>query len=291
MQKLTIPYRAVLANNEYHTRNGESRLFSTPHQKNLFTRHYAPETDALLSVILICRTLAMPGDWLRRINPDYLGVTYIHSGETLFRIGEESFVAESGDLVLLPPGTDYEFGTRTKAVRSGIIVQGSIVEQLLANLRGKYVFTRDEAPFAEEKMALFFNDREASSHQLSLQSFDLLALLKNKNNAPQLPGALQKAVQKIKKHREQYLSLENLARESGVSPRTLTRLFQKHLHISPHQYLIQERMKSAARMLDFGELAVKEIAISSGYSDVLNFSTAFRRFFGCSPSEYRKQKK
>ncbi len=290
MQKLTTPYRSSPSAMKCYYQDGNTSFFHAPHQKNLYMRHCAPDAAGLLSVLLICRTLALPGDWHRKINPDYLGITWIHSGETLVRINDESFVAEAGDLFLLPPGSDYEFGTRTEAVRSGIIVQGSVVEAVLMNLRGKNIFSGIEAKFAEEKMERFFTGKDAGEHQLSLWSFDLLAMLKNNKSVSPLPQELQKAVQKIKKHPEMPLSLESLSREAGVSSRTLTRLFQKHLQMPPHRYLIRERMQRACAMLEFGELSIKEIAITVGYPDVLNFSTGFRQFFGCSPSEYRLRK-
>jgi quercetin dioxygenase-like cupin family protein len=151
MQKLASPYHRDPPEARCYYQNGATRFYHAPHQQNLFLRHYAPETPELLSVLLVCRTLAMPGDWHRKVNPDHLAITFVHSGKTLVRIGEESFEVGEGDLFLLPPGMDHEFGTGEKAVRSGIIIQGSLVEPILLNLHGKYVFSKEEAAFAERR--------------------------------------------------------------------------------------------------------------------------------------------
>ena len=43
-------------------------------------------------------------------------------------------------------------------------------------------------------------------------------------------------------------------------------------------------------MLNCEDFSIKEIAISTGYPNALNFSTEFRRITGCSPSDYRTRK-
>lgn len=290
MQLLSEPYRCHPPDSKCYYQDDDTRLYHTLHQQRLFFRHYGAERNDLLSVQLVCRTLAIRGDWHRRVNPDFLNITYIHSGETLVRINDFSFVAEPGDLILMPPGSDYEFGTRRKAVRSGLVVQGSLVEMILHNLHGKYVFPNLPAAFVESKIECFFQAEDAGEHQLSVWCFDLLSSLKKSEDSMQVPEEMQKVLKKIKKQLEHPLSLELLAREAGVSTRTLTRLFQKHLQVSPHQYLLRMRMKRACQMLSCEEFSVKEVAISVGYGNALNFSTEFRRLLGCSPTQYRMQK-
>lgn len=290
MRILSEPYRRNPPEARCFYQHDETRLLRLPHQQNLFLRHYAAESNDLLSVVLVCRTLAMAGDWHRRINADFLNITFVHSGETEMRIGEQSFVAEAGDLVLLPPNEDYEFGTSRRSVRSGILVQGSIVDVILRELDGKYVFQAQEIDGIEAVIEDFFQEYDTNEHHLAVKSFDLLSRLKKSNNDQQLPEILQKVIQKMKKQLDRALSVELLAREAGVSARTLTRSFKKHLQISPYRYLVQLRMKRACQMLQCGEFSIKEIAITVGYPNALNFSTEFRNFSGLAPTQYRLQK-
>lgn len=294
MQVLSEPYRWNPPDSRCFYKNEDTELYNRLHhrlyQQNLVMRRYVAERDDLLSVLMVCRTESLPGSWSRRVNPDFLTVTYVHSGETLVRINEQSFAAEAGDLILMPPGADYEFGTRKKAVRSAIVVQGSMVEIILRNLHGKYVFTALGAEFAETKIERFFREEDADEHQLAVWSFDLLSFLKNTEKVLQVPELLQKVLQKMKKHLDRPLPLSVLAEEAGVSERTLSRMFQKHLQISPHQYLVRLRMKRACQMLVSEEYSIKEIAMLAGYPNALNFSTEFRRILGCAPTRYRMQK-
>lgn len=259
-------------------------------QQRLFYRNCPSEDNDLLSVLLICRILAMPGDWHHRIKPDFLAVTYVHSGETQVRINDFSFTAEAGDLLLMPPGSDYELRTTRKAVRSGLIIQGSLPGLILQKLRNRYVFSDNEQRGFAEKIEQFFRNAELDEHRLSVLTFDLLSSLNSFDATRQLPEVLQKVLQKMKKHLDHVLVLDDLAKEAGVSARTLGRIFQKHLQISPHQYLLRMRMRRACQMLSCEDFSIKEIAISVGYPNALNFSTEFRRLLGCSPSVYRTRK-
>ena len=52
--------------------------------------------------------------------------------------------------------------------------------------------------------------------------------------------------------------------------------------------LDEVRLEIAAEMLDEGGKKVRDIAFDLGYSDQANFTRAFRRWAGVSPSEYRR---
>lgn len=289
MKKLSTPYRCTPSDARCTYRNGESVFFTAPHQKNLFLRHFATSANNLLSVQLICRTRALPGDWHRRINPDFLNITYINSGETFMRIDDYSFLAEEGDLILLPPGSNYEFGSSREAVRSGILLQGKLIESILQNLQGKYVFPNGEIMGIRSKIKRFFQDQHSDEHELSVWSFDLLSSLKNDNAKLLIPPSLHKVITKMQKNIALPMKLEELAATAGVSPRTLSRMFTQYFQMPPHKYLMKLRMKRACQMLRWEEFSVKETAFAVGYNNALNFSTEFKRIVGFSPAQYRIQ--
>ena len=92
----------------------------------------------------------------------------------------------------------------------------------------------------------------------------------------------------INKHYAQPLSLENVAEAAGVSVSHLHMLFRDHLGESPHQYLIQKRMRIAGHALATGDLPIKVVSAEVGYPNAESFCRAFRKFFGRSASEYRQ---
>jgi transcriptional regulator GlxA family with amidase domain len=81
----------------------------------------------------------------------------------------------------------------------------------------------------------------------------------------------------------------SLARQAGVSERTLRRHFQTELDVSPERYIQQARLTKAMQLLMDRQpyRSVIEVALEVGYSNHSAFSAAFRRFTGRSPAEFR----
>ena len=69
----------------------------------------------------------------------------------------------------------------------------------------------------------------------------------------------------------------------------LCRLFRQELNTTPHKYLTDLRLQSAADILRTGNGgSVSEVARLCGYSDPLYFSRMFKKKYGASPRDYAK---
>ncbi|WP_232072572.1 helix-turn-helix domain-containing protein [Paraburkholderia pallida] len=82
-------------------------------------------------------------------------------------------------------------------------------------------------------------------------------------------------------------TLDELARFLGVSPRTLDRNLKKE-GSSLRDLSVDVRNGKARRLLLEQTLPISQIAYQLGFTDVANFSRAFRRAHGVSPSDYRR---
>lgn len=85
------------------------------------------------------------------------------------------------------------------------------------------------------------------------------------------------------------LSLESLASRLGLGTRQTERLLQKHFGKTFLQKKTEARMTDAALLLADPHRSVTSIAEDLGYSSVEHFSTAFRRWYGTGPRQYRKE--
>jgi AraC family transcriptional regulator len=57
--------------------------------------------------------------------------------------------------------------------------------------------------------------------------------------------------------------------------------------VSPHRYLVQQRIDRAKALLLAPKWSIAEIALALGFSQTSSFSTAFRKITGTTPIEYR----
>lgn len=103
-----------------------------------------------------------------------------------------------------------------------------------------------------------------------------------------VPTQLGLAADFINRNYSRPLSLDDVAKAADVSVSHLHMLFRVHLGESPHQYLIQKRMRIAGHALATGKQSIKVVAAEVGYPNAENFCRAFRKFFGRSASEYRQ---
>ncbi|MRT27906.1 DNA-binding response regulator [Herbaspirillum sp. CAH-3] len=87
---------------------------------------------------------------------------------------------------------------------------------------------------------------------------------------------------------DQPLGLNALAAAVGTNARRLSSAFKHCAGVTVFDFLREERMKEARRLLSESTLDIGAIALALGYSNTANFSTAFRERFGMPPSQFRR---
>lgn len=84
------------------------------------------------------------------------------------------------------------------------------------------------------------------------------------------------------------LNLPRLVRETGLNRNKLAYGFREIFGLSMSEYCRQLRFIKAAELLADSELSVSEIAYMAGYSNVANFSNAYKNFYGRCPKHHRQ---
>lgn len=82
-------------------------------------------------------------------------------------------------------------------------------------------------------------------------------------------------------------TLHQLAAKVGTNECTLKKVFKQMFSVTVFDYLNDLRMSKAAYYLAENELSINDIATMLGFSSQSHFSTAFRKWKGVSPKEYR----
>ncbi|WP_077610682.1 AraC family transcriptional regulator [Clostridium sp. Marseille-P2415] len=109
-------------------------------------------------------------------------------------------------------------------------------------------------------------------------------VLRQKKQLDKLSGVTQY----MRENYDQELKLDEVAGRFGFSPTYLSRIFQKYAQVNYRTYLIDLRVKYAVRELISTGHEIGEIAMNHGFPDSRAFSKAFKKRYGCLPSEYRK---
>ena len=86
-----------------------------------------------------------------------------------------------------------------------------------------------------------------------------------------------------------FKTVEQLAEESTLTVSYICQLFKRFDHISPYQYLLRQRMRYAADLLSTQGVLVKQAAKRLEFADQFQFSRAFHRVFGISPTEFQRR--
>jgi AraC family transcriptional regulator len=103
------------------------------------------------------------------------------------------------------------------------------------------------------------------------------------------PSRERRVRQYIEEHLDRPLSLEELAKVAEISPNYFISLFQQSTGMTPHKYVVQQRVEHAKELLVRSKLPLLEIAYRCGFPDQSQFTTTFRRYIGVTPGQYRRQ--
>jgi len=88
-------------------------------------------------------------------------------------------------------------------------------------------------------------------------------------------------------HLDEPLTLDTLARNARVSPRTFSRRFVEDTGYTPMQWILRARVDLARELLERTDLGVEPIADRVGLGTGANLRMHFQRILGTSPTEYR----
>lgn len=115
------------------------------------------------------------------------------------------------------------------------------------------------------------------------------ALSYDMNSIKKYSNYIQSAIKMIEENfNNPEFNVTSLSKMLSLHHNYFSLLFKKETGITPIKAITDYRLKNARKMLGFTDMLIKEIAISSGFSDELYFSRIFKKHFGVSPEVYRK---
>jgi transcriptional regulator GlxA family with amidase domain len=139
--------------------------------------------------------------------------------------------------------------------------------------------------------------RPPGSRELAAQVSDLLVSKQRSPDERQtvplrqqfghIPGPLIEALEMMESNVEEPLRPDEIAGYLGVSRRTLERLFQRQLGLSPAQKYLELRLERARLAMLRGSRSLEEVAQSVGFASPSHFIVRYRQAFGKTPAADR----
>jgi len=103
-----------------------------------------------------------------------------------------------------------------------------------------------------------------------------------------LPSWIDRVEDYLRANFGQPLALDDVAREAGVHPAHLARVFRSHYGCTISDFIRQLRVECAAdRLINFGEPLAK-IAMDCGFADQSHFGRVFKTAMHATPLQYRR---
>ena len=247
-----------------------------------------------------------------------LEFVYVRKGTVTFKIGSDQFELEEGMGIFVNAQVIHRFESTETAVIPNIVFlptlmapRGSLIykkyiEPVLVSLVSYLCFKPEIAWQREILMSLqqifAIQEMEKECELETVQ--ELLHIWKKIYEHTELQevnnraivsarslGQLQIMMQYIHENYPKMITLDDLTGVVMMSKSSVLNIFQKYLHTSPINYLVNYRLKQAARLLVTTENSISVIAQNTGFENTGYFCRKFKELFHKTPGEYRKMSK
>jgi AraC-like DNA-binding protein len=226
--------------------------------------------------------------------------------------GQVAVPFRRGDLVLKPPGVHTRFAVDAPHQKSFVSLPAALVAEiaLRAGLPGCQGRAPDfgalhGGPFrsahAARLMALMWAEPTGCSPQHRMFGDGVvLALLgvlfglggraaSTRAARPLSPERLASVAAFVQAHIGESFGVEEMAACVGLSAWHFSRAFKEATGRTPRNFVTQQRLAHARRLLSQGRLPLAQVAQECGFADQAHFTTTFRRHAGIAPGAWRRK--
>lgn len=231
-------------------------------------------------------------------------IVYVLDGELTFTLGNSMYTIKKDDICIIPSGLIHNLYTEDYS-KTYVMKLYSVVD--LSNIHlENYIVTKNEQGY--EKLLSFIknimneNSRKDEHHELAvnINAENILLFILRETKYYKLEGRIRwkqitenKFLDKINDYLElHYLenfTLLEIAEHLNYNKSYFCRYFKTVTGITFWEYFTMFRLDKSIQLISqFPKENITVIAGKSGFKNVHSFNTAFKDFYHCTPSEYRK---
>ena len=136
--------------------------------------------------------------------------------------------------------------------------------------------------------SIFYLEKEEAIHGFMKQFFEHFISISQTDTTQTEVSAIQEIEETkrfIKKHARENITIAQLAQKASLSAYHFMRVFKRHTGMSPHAYLINQKINLAQRLLLKG-LPIAEVALEVGFVDQSHLHRHFQSIVAMSPGEF-----
>ena len=119
--------------------------------------------------------------------------------------------------------------------------------------------------------------------------YEFLGILLKHKKVTVYDDRIERAIGLMETKYHEQLSIDRIARETGLERSYFSVLFKEKTTVSPHKYLTALRIHKACDLIEKEHCNITDAAIATGL-DPCNFARVFKRVIGKTPTEYYKAK-
>lgn len=265
--------------------------------------------------ILFASKLKMTVEDKYHCHQDFTELTIILSGKGKYYVEGGTYDVEAGDIIICNPGVHHrnivvnkeeptvEFFTgfygyhfKNMPPESIVLKDGGYVLRMSSDAKHEVMKQCYEMLAENEarQIGKYFMLKAHLMQILLLMMRQIVGVPQQKQKGCNFESynksyAVKKIVNYLNENYEQKISLDQIAHNMYLSPVYVSKIFKEETGESPINYLIKIRLEKARDILgneDAG--SIKSIANAVGYDDVYHFSKLFKKYYGISPQNYRK---
>lgn len=222
-------------------------------------------------------------------------IHYVYEGECVVEIEDKTYHVFSGQMFVIFPNKlcNYTASAENPCTYRWIEIDGNNFESFL-----KTTSLSQSAPVisdnAEGSIGALFttitDEGKMSCKKLNGYAWFLAEALSKTDSERQsvYEKYIEKAVEYIRFNSEKKTTVSDVAAYLQIDRSYLSRVFNEYMGISIKKYIYNYHMDIGKSFLAYSNLSIKEIAAAIGYEDPLDFTKAFHRSFGMSPTKWRQ---
>jgi len=242
----------------------------------------------------------------------YYEIFYVTDGILEVEFEQKSAYLKKDNMIIISPKTAHCSIAGSKDVsrycinffieKNSLKTEPSLFDSLINICSDEYIYIDNGFPVLESIQKI--SENIACCNQLKISMYfyqfvlDLMEVTGNFSSVSHKEFLLDSSVNRTDKIQRiislyymENISLEFLAKSLHLSTRQVNRIVQNFYGCTYREIIARTRLKAATELLKNTNITISEISSRIGYQSLRGFYSAFKKHYGCLPTEYRRREK